>query len=328
MPMYIDSDPRGLNKRKKGGTRWLYGVVLLLAAAGVYLFRGGRTAGGGDGDMAAKVAQLEKGLEARELQIGRLQRALQSSDQEKREMKDRIKGGGNSRLREMEEDLQEKEKKITELHSQKNRLEVSHRKAAEELQKYMGEYVHKEKVKDHLKQIDMLQNKIHQLKQEKGADIDCEMVVKGIKGEVADLQKERDEVTKQLKDMEFKYHQAVKDAKQHEYKAAQHHELTKDLLAQLDSTNTPPTKEDTGKLKTLDDVLKRFHALRDRYGKEDDEIVYKPSDEDDEDDDYDEDGSSPGPPPVWAPIPDIRLRKNATNAMNGTATSGSPLPAA
>ena len=56
--MYIDSDPRGLNKRKKGGTRWLYGVVLLLAAAGVYLFRGGRTAGGGDGDMAAKVAQL------------------------------------------------------------------------------------------------------------------------------------------------------------------------------------------------------------------------------------------------------------------------------
>ena len=81
-------------------------------------------------------------------------------------------------------------------------------------------------------------------------------------------------------------------------------------------------KEDTGKLKTLDDILKRFHALRDRYGKEDDEIVYKPSDEDD---DYDEDGSSPGPPPVWAPIPDIRLRKNA---MNGTATSGSPLPAA
>ena len=271
---------------------------------------------------------LEKGLEARELQIGRLQRALQSSDQEKREMKDQIKGGGDSRLREMEEKLREKERKITELRAQKNNVEVSHRKAADELQKYMGEYVHKEKVKDHLKQIDMLQNKIYQLKQEKGAEIDCEMVVKGIKGEVADLQKERDEVTKQLKDMEFKYHQAVKDAKQHEYKAAQHHELTKDLLAQLDSTGTPPTKEDTGKLKTLDDVLKRFHALRDRYGKEDDEIVYKPRDEDDEDDDYDEDGSSPGPPPVWAPIPDIRLRKNATNAMNGTATSGSPLPAA
>ena len=88
--MYIDSDPRGLNKRKKGGARWLYGVVLLLAVAGVYLFRGGRPAGGGDGDMAAKVTQLEKGLEARELQIGRLQRALQSSDQEKREMKDQI----------------------------------------------------------------------------------------------------------------------------------------------------------------------------------------------------------------------------------------------